>query len=147
MSGIDIGERKIGWVETRQEDRDECCEVDVVDIKAVDAFQDFSRRIRIRSHRPYGGLQAAHQHPGGNAVPAYIRDDQTVRAIPELEEIEIIAADDLGGTAEGSQFHASDCGHALRQQGALDDLRKLQFGFQSPPLFIRVVIQTDGIAV
>ncbi len=52
MPCIYIRERKIGWVKTRQKDRDKGGEVDVMNVKAVDAFQDFSRRIGLGRHRP-----------------------------------------------------------------------------------------------
>src|SRR5690349_19465731 len=122
MSGVDVCKGPRGRIEARQENRDKCCEMDIVNIKAVDAFQNLSRGIGVRRHRPDGSLQAAHEHPGGYAVPTYIRDHQSVCSIAELEEIEIVAPDDLGRAAEGSQFDASDVGHALRQQGALHDL-------------------------
>src|SRR5687767_6533551 len=64
-------------------------------------------------------------------------------AVPELEEIEVVAADNLGGTTEGSQFHASNVRDTLWQQSALDNLGKLQFSFQPSAFFIGVVVQTD----
>src|SRR5688572_28781901 len=110
MPGVDVRERKGSGIQARQKDCDKGCEVNVVNIKAVDPFQNFGGGIGIRSHGPDGGLQTAHEHPGGDTVPTYIRNDQPMCAVPELEEIEIVAADDLRGTAEGSQLHTPDVG-------------------------------------
>ena len=72
-------------------------EVNVMNIKTVDPFQDFSGGIGIGSHRPQGSLQAAHEHASRDAMSAHICDDQSMGPITELEKVKIIAADDLGG--------------------------------------------------
>ena len=63
-------------------------------------------------------------------MSAHIRHHKAVLPILEIDEIEIVAAYDLGRAAEGSDVHSADKGDFPGQQTALDDLRKFQFIFQ-----------------
>ncbi len=100
MTGVDVIQNSLFVIEARQEDSNDRGEVDVVNIEAVDAFHEFGERISFGSHRAHNSLKAGHQHTGRDAVPADIGNDQALRAIAELEEVEIIAADDIGWAAE-----------------------------------------------
>ena len=95
-------------IKARQEDGHKSGEMDIVDVEAVDALQNLGRGIGFRGHGADRGLQAAHQHPGRDTMPGNIRDNQSMRAIAEVEEIEVVPTDNSSRTGKGSQFYAWD---------------------------------------
>src|SRR5512140_837295 len=77
-------------------------------------------------------------------MPAHIRDSQPVGAALELEEIEVVAADDLGRTTESADLQAGNIGSVLGKQGPLDLGGELQLKLQLTPLGFGEAVETDG---
>ena len=67
-----------------------------------------------------GSLQASHVHAGCYTVSDCICNRQTVQPIPVLDEIEVITAQDLSGTAKSRQCQSLDSRRSLGEQSSLE---------------------------
>ncbi len=126
VAGVAVSQDVRMWVKGAQEHRHEGCEADVMHQQAVDVLQGGSRREAARRQRAQQGLNAGHVQAGRDAMTGHIGYRQAQRAIQEVEEIEIVAAHNLGRTAEGRSLRVRGVRGLLRQQRELHRLSHFQ---------------------